>query len=572
MVERPTQRRCAIYARKSSEEGLDMSYNTLEAQRDACSLYIASQRHEGWKVVNKVYEDGGYSGGNMHRPGLKQLLDDVAKNLIDIIVVYKIDRLPRSLTDFAKLTDLLDKHQVSFVAVTQQFNTSTSMGRLTLNVLLSFAQFEREVSGERIRDKFAASKRKGIWMGGPIPMGYDAKERKLHVIDEEAEIIRHIFRRYLQLRSVYLLRKELEEQGIRSRARQSKTGKQVGGKVLGRGAIGYMLKNLIYNGIITQGNDRYKGEHEAIVADDIFERVQQTLTDQSPGEEAKIKRGTSALLKGLVFDVNNGRLLPTHCNKKGQRYHYYTSEKRLRDASENQEGLRVPAADLEELVTKAIAAELSNKHWLIKNVTAAPATIPKLIQAANASAEMILDKNQDNTQPVRKLIQRVTIEKSRVTITSNKKELHRKLNHEEHREVIAERETRDQTLDISEDALQIIVQSHLLRCGKQMKLILGTNASGGSAPNPQLINLVVQAKQWFAGLSTSKYSSLSDVAKGVNLDKSHVSRVITLAFLAPDILEKIITGDHSHLLTPERLRKACPLPLRWEDQRVLLRV
>ncbi len=572
MADRLLQRRCAIYARKSSEEGLDMNYNTLEAQRDACGSYIASQRHEGWKVVNKVYEDGGYSGGNMQRPGLKELLDDVAKGLIDIIVVYKIDRLTRSLTDFAKLTDLLDKHQVSFVAVTQQFNTSTSMGRLTLNVLLSFAQFEREVSGERIRDKFAASKRKGIWMGGPIPMGYDAKDRKLHIIEEEADIVRHIFRRYLQLRSVHLLQKELEEQGVRSRVRTSKTGNQVGGKVLGRGAIGYMLKNLLYIGIIRQGNERHQGKHEAIVADDIFERVQQTLTDQSPGEEAKIKRGTSALLKGLVFDSNNGRLLPTHCNKKGQRYHYYTSEKRLRDASQDPEGLRVPAADLEELVTKAIASKLTNDQWLTENVTGIPTMVPKLIQVAKSLADTMLDKNQADIQPVRKLIERVIVEKSRITINLNKEELHQQLISEEHFGPVTESDAESPSTGASENNLQIIVQSHLLRCGKQMKLILGTDASGGGAPNPQLVNLVVRAKHWFSGLSTGKYGSLSDLAKVESLDKSYVSRVITLAFLAPDILEKIITGDHSHLLTPERLRKACPLPLRWEDQLALLQV
>ena len=570
MAERPALRRCAIYARKSSEEGLDMSYNTLEAQRDACSSYVASQRHDGWKVVNEIYEDGGYSGGNMQRPGLKELLDDVAKGQIDIIVVYKIDRLTRSLTDFARLTDLLDEHQVSFVAVTQQFNTSTSMGRLTLNVLLSFAQFEREVSGERIRDKFAASKRKGIWMGGPVPMGYDARDRKLHIIEEEAEIVRHIFRRYLQLRSVHLLQKELEDQGVCSRERKSKTGNQVGGKVLGRGAIGYMLRNLIYIGIITQGSERHQGEHEAIIAEDIFERVQQTLTDQSPGELAKIKRGTSALLKGLLFDSNNGRLLPTHCNKKGQRYHYYTSEKRLRDASQDQEGLRVPAADLDELITKAIASKLTNEHWLIENVTATPTMIPKLSQAAKALAEKILDKNQDNKQLVRKLIERAIVEKSRITIYLNKKELMQFLNHEQSHEGSSESETENQDPEVTNETLQIIVQSHLLRCGKQMKLILGADASGASAPNAQLISLIVQAKQWFAGLSTGKYSSLGDLAKAASLDKSYVSRIITLAFLAPDILEKIITGDHSHLLTPERLRKACPLPLRWEDQRALL--
>ena len=572
MAERPPQRRCAIYARKSSEEGLDMSYNTLEAQRDACRSYIASQRHEGWKVVNKIYEDGGYSGGNMQRPGLKLLLDDVANGQIDIIVVYKIDRLTRSLTDFARLTDLLDKHQVSFVAVTQQFNTSTSMGRLTLNVLLSFAQFEREVSGERIRDKFAASKRKGIWMGGPIPMGYDAKDRKLHIIKEEAEIVRHIFSRYLQLRSVHLLQRELEEQGIRSQARLSKTGNQVGGKALGRGAIGYMLRNLIYIGIITQGIERHQGEHEAIITNDIFERVQQMLTDQSPGEEAKIKRGSSALLKGLVFDAQERRLLPTHCNKRGQRYHYYTSEKRLRDASQDPEGLRVPAADLEGLVIKAITSKLINDRWLIEKLPTNPTMVPSLIQTAKSLADTILNKNRADTQSVRKLIVRVIVEKPRVTISLNKKELYQQLKHDEPCKTVTECESESSSSSAIENNLQIVVQSHLLRCGKQMKLILGTGASDRNAPNPQLVKLVVQAKQWLAGLSIGKYDSLSEVAKQLSLDKSCVSRVITLAFLAPDILEKIITGDHSPLLTPERLRKACPLPLRWEDQRALLQV
>jgi site-specific DNA recombinase len=253
-----------------------------------------------------------------------------------------------------------------------------------------------------------------------------------------------------------------------------------------------------------------------------------------------------------------------------QRYHYYTSEKRLRDASQDPEGLRVPAADLEGLITKAIAAKLSNDHWLTENINAKATDIPKLIQAAKSLADMILDKNRDNTQPVRKLIERAIVEKSRITISLCKKELLQFLDYQEHRKATAENETESQNPDVNNGTLQIIVQSHLLRCGKQMKLILGTDVSSGDAPNPQLINLVVQAKQWFAGLSAGKYGSLSDVAKGVNLDKSYVSRVITLAFLAPDILEKIITGDHSHLLTPERLRKACPLPLRWEDQRALL--
>ena len=236
-------RRCAIYVRKSSEEGLDMSYNSLEAQSDACAAYIASQRHEGWARIQQVYEDGGYSGGTLERPGLQQLLADVASGKIDIIVVYKIDRLTRSLTDFAKLNDLLDRNKVSFVAVTQQFNTSTSMGRLTLNVLLSFAQFEREVAGERIRDKVAASKKKGMWMGGPVPLGYAVRDRKLIIVPDEAEIVRGMFKRYLELRSVHLLQRELEEQGVRSRLRHLGDGRTLGGQVLGRGAIAHMLKN-----------------------------------------------------------------------------------------------------------------------------------------------------------------------------------------------------------------------------------------------------------------------------------------------------------------------------------------
>ena len=327
MTDKTAARRCAIYVRKSSEEGLDMSYNSLEAQTDACAAYIASQKHEGWVKLPKVYEDGGFSGGNLDRPGLQELLADVGKGQIDIIIVYKIDRLTRSLTDFAKLNDLLDKHQVSFVAVTQQFNTSTSMGRLTLNVLLSFAQFEREVAGERIRDKFAASKKKGIWMGGPIPLGYRVEKRQLHVVPEEAEVVRHLFRRYLAIKSVQLLQKELAEQGIRSKIRQSKTGQTKGGTLIARGAIRHMLKNPLYLGLIRNGTEFHQGQHEAIVYQEQFDAVQSTLDSQSPGEKARAKRPTSTLLKGIAFDGNGIRLQPSFCNKKGVRYHYYASAK-----------------------------------------------------------------------------------------------------------------------------------------------------------------------------------------------------------------------------------------------------
>ena len=312
MADKIPTKRCAIYVRKSSEEGLDMSYNSLEAQTDACADYISSQRHEGWARLPKVYADGGYSGGNMERPGLKELMADVEASKIDIIVVYKIDRLTRSLTDFAKLNDVLDRHEVSFVAVTQQFNTSTSMGRLTLNVLLSFAQFEREVAGERIRDKVAASKKKGMWMGGPVPLGYAVEDRKLIIIPAEAKIVQSMLSRYLELQSVHLLQCELEKRGVRTRTRTMKDGRTLGGCILGRGAISHMLKNPLYIGKIRYHDELHDGQHDAIIEQKVFDAVQLLLNQHSPGEHARAKRHTGALLQGILFDTNGDRLLPTY--------------------------------------------------------------------------------------------------------------------------------------------------------------------------------------------------------------------------------------------------------------------
>ncbi len=301
MVERPTLRRCAIYTRKSSDEGLDQAYNSLDAQRDACCAYVASQKHEGWVLIDKKYDDGGFSGGSLRRPALQMLLEDLAKGLIDIIVVYKIDRLTRSLADFAKLTEVLDKHEVSFVAVTQQFNTSTSMGRLTLNVLLSFAQFEREIAGERIRDKIAASKRRGMWMGGVVPLGYDVRDRKLIINEQEAETVRHVYNQYLVLKSVQVLKKHLDALGLRSKRYTRKDGTELGGNPFFRGALYTILNNPIYRGLISHKKQTFPGDHDAIISEELFRSVRVVLSNQGPGEEAKTKRASPALLKGLVF-------------------------------------------------------------------------------------------------------------------------------------------------------------------------------------------------------------------------------------------------------------------------------
>src|SRR6516162_2962492 len=271
---RPPKLRCAVYTRKSSEEGLEQEFNSLHAQREACEAFIISQRHEGWSCLLQLYDDGGRSGGNLERPALQLLLADIRDGKVDVVVVYKIDRLTRSLADFAKIVEIFDQKGVSFVSVTQQFNTTTSMGRLTLNVLLSFAQFEREVTGKRIRDKIAASKKKGMWMGGVPPLGYAVRDRKLVIVEREAETVRHIFRRYAALGSVRLLQQELETHGITGKSWTSASGRNWGGKPLGRGALYLILRNPIYRGEIVHKDQTYPGEHRAIIDLDLWDTVQ----------------------------------------------------------------------------------------------------------------------------------------------------------------------------------------------------------------------------------------------------------------------------------------------------------
>ena len=312
-----TRMRCAIYTRKSSEEGLEQAFNSLDAQREACAAFILSQKHEGWTVLPTPYDDGGFSGGTMDRPALKRLLSDIGAGKVDVVVVYKIDRLTRSLFDFAKIVEAFDAKGVSFVSITQQFNTTTSMGRLTLNVLLSFAQFEREVTGERIRDKIAASKKKGMWMGGLPALGYDVQNRKLVINEQEALTVRHIFRRYVQLRSVRALRAELDDEGVRSKRRVFADGTQVGGQRFSRGALYLMLQNRVYRGEITHKGDAYPGEHQPIVDKALWDEVQAVLAenriDRATGSDAK----HPSLLAGMVFDQNRRATDAEPCRQEG---------------------------------------------------------------------------------------------------------------------------------------------------------------------------------------------------------------------------------------------------------------
>ena len=347
--------RCAIYTRKSTEEGLDQHFNSLDAQREACEAYIRSQAGEGWKALPEHYDDGGFSGGNLDRPAMQRLLADIDAGQVDVIVVYKVDRLTRSLMDFAKIVGRLDARGVSFVSVTQAFNTTTSMGRLTLNVLLSFAQFEREVTGERIRDKIAASKAKGMWMGGNVPLGYDLGDRRLVVNETEAEQVRHIFSRYLVLRSGVKLVRELRDAGLVSKRWTSTSGQDRGGQPFSCGALYYLLQNRIYVGDVCHRGQRHRGEHNAVVSSETFEAVQVALAENRRRRRARPTRSTECMLAGLVCDAG-GKSLPTSFSygRAGRLYRYYVIGSLDPSRTCTEKARRIPAGPLERLVQSSL--------------------------------------------------------------------------------------------------------------------------------------------------------------------------------------------------------------------------
>ena len=387
MLERMTFR-CAIYTRKSIEEGLEQEFNSLDAQHEACAAYILSQRHEGWVPVADRYDDGGYSGGNMERPGIKRLMADVASGKVDVIVVYKVDRLTRALTDFARIVEVLDARGASFVSVTQALNSTTSMGRLTLNVLLSFAQFECEVTGERIRDKIAASKKKGMFMGGPVPIGYDVKDRKLVINDVEAAIVRHIFTRYVALGSGRELIEELRADGYRTKLREH--GERiVGGISFERGVLFHILGNPIYIGKIVHKGVEHHGEHSPVIDDDLWRRVQAQLSDNRVTRGRTRNSNNASLLTGIVRDGLGVRMTPSHSVKAGKRYRYYvTHAAELR--SDQPQAWRLPAPDLEAAVTDRLVRYFRDYReiaTLADPGTSAPSSVLLLtVQAALPSS------------------------------------------------------------------------------------------------------------------------------------------------------------------------------------------
>ncbi len=529
----PKPLRCAIYTRKSTEEGLEQDFNSLDAQREACGAYILSQASQGWEAVPELYDDGGWSGGNMDRPGIVQLLDDVKAGKIDVIVVYKVDRLTRSLADFAKIVEILDENEASFVSVTQSFNTTNSMGRLTLNVLLSFAQFEREVTGERIRDKIAASKKKGMWMGGAVPHGFKVENRKLLIREDEAEAVRYIFNRYLELKSIPTLAEDLAAKGLRTRERQLKDGRTIGNVCFGTGPLALLLKNPIYVGKIRHKDNIYDGEHEAIIADDIFEKVQKTITANCHEKMLGKKCNNPSLLTGMITDPDGRPMSPAAGKRGSKRYSYYVT--RVIPSDKNASKWRLPAGEIDRLIIGAITRHLSSND------------------RSNGTDPDELSDKLDRYAKWAERLPNMTVPQKRQMLLDWKV-----------------------TVQLTENALNIslqlypkipvetiTVEAKLVRKGNELKLALSPdNKSAKRIADPILLKLMAQAfaaREHFIGDASSPLVT--------HYSKQHLSKLARLSYLAPDIVTAIINGSQPPQITARQLLRSGNIPLDWNEQR-----
>ena len=544
--------RCAIYTRKSSDEGLEQSFNSLDAQREACAAYILSQASEGWTALPDIYDDGGLSGGTLERPALKRLLSEVAAGRVDIIVVYKVDRLTRSLFDFAKLVETFDAAGTSFVSVTQSFNTTTSMGRLTLNMLLSFAQFEREVTAERIRDKIAASKARGMWMGGNPPLGYAPRDRSLTIIPEEAALIRDIFARYLRLGSVPALEAEVRAERIMLPKRMTLGGKPVGGCAFSRGHLYGILKNVIYTGRIPHKGTIYPGQHDAIIDIATFEAVQELLAGNVQGHRTRVRAASPSLLAGKIVDAAGEPLIATHANKGKVRHRYYVSHALHRGHSDT--GLRLPAREIETLVVEQVAAMFSDPLVLAASAELefGAGDIAPLHRRCEAVAGSLSERR---SPALRQLVRQVKVSTSDVTIVIDGTALATAL----------EVTRRAQAAEV----VELQCPARLTRSGRALRLVQDNGAVPAGTPDPALIRLLIQARGWWATLRTGTINT-SALAAQEGVTPSYLSRVVRLAFLAPAVTAAILAGRQRAGVTVASLTLGDPLPIDWQAQKALL--
>ncbi len=544
--EEPRKRslRCAIYTRKSTEDGLEQEFNSLDAQREACAAYILSQRHEGWTLVPEHYDDGGFSGGTMDRPGLKQLLAEVEAGKVDVIVVYKVDRLTRALSDFAKIVDVLDAKGASFVSVTQAFNTTTSMGRLTLNVLLSFAQFEREVTGERIRDKIAASKKKGIWMGGTVPLGYDVRDRRLVVNPAEAEMVRHIFGRYLELGSVRDAVTLLGMEGWRTKIQIRASGPHRGGVAFGRGGVLHLLKNRIYLGEIVHKGVSYPGEHEPIVPKGLWDAVEAMLATRDHAGDRAMRSLSPSLLVGLLYDGLGRRMSPSHANKQGKRYRYYITHDQQR-TDRNLPTWRVPAHELEQMVLNNLRGFLCDGAAIHNAIGIEDgAEIEQALQSARTAAALLNEGIAASQRAVlQDIIERIDLHDDHVAVALRLSPLAPGVEFDHH--------------------LSFPVQR--LRRGHVVKLILPGTEPDITNRDSRLVGLVAEAHAVRRAVLEQK-GSLAQIATRLGKCRGHLADMMRISYLAPDIVDAIVAGRQPASLKRKTLM-ASQLSLDWAEQR-----
>ncbi|RYG30040.1 MAG: recombinase family protein, partial [Burkholderiales bacterium] len=543
---------------------LEQEFNSLDAQYEACAAFALSQRHEGWTLSPERYDDGGFSGGSMERPGLRRLLADVEAGKIDVILVYKIDRLTRSLADFARIVDVLDAKGASFVSITQAFNTTTSMGRLTLNVLLSFAQFEREVTAERIRDKIAASKKKGLWMGGPVPLGYDVQDRRLVVNEEEAALVRHIMQRYLELKSVPRLVASLQEQGYKTKIQIRASGPHRGGCKFTRGTLYHLLANRIYLGELSHKGEHFAAEHGSIVPVDLFNAVQALIARNSSGLSRRTKTGSINLLTGLMTDGEGRAMTPSHATKSGKRYRYYVTRAEL---ARETPAWRVPAGDLEQLVCQQLAARLADQAFLLDIAGDVPAqAIQTMLRKADlAAAALRSGANRERLPLITGLIERIELHDEAVQLTLRRHVLHAELGLEP-----------PPPSRTASEPLVLSMPVQKVRRGHQLRLVVP-----GAVPrldatiplserdvgdeSPSLLTLLARARE--ARMLLSRPGACPDktaVQLGQSCDQ--VLRLARLGCLAPDIVEAITDGRSPNGLTASKLLDG-PLPSKWSEQR-----
>lgn len=537
------RRRCATYTRKSSEEGLEQDFNSLDAQREACDAYIRSQAGEGWTPNSTRYDDGGYSGGTLDRPALQRLLSDIDAGKVDIVVVYKVDRLTRSLADFAKIVEVLDGHGVSFVSVTHTFHTTTSMGRLTLNMLLSFAQFEREVTGERIRDKIAASKRKGMWMGGFVPLGYEAAGRTLQIVEREATVIRKIFDLYLDLGTVPLVQEAADRLGLRTKVRSHADGSRQGGRPLSRGHLYKLLNNPLYVGQIRHKGQVHDGQHPAIIDRAIWEETQRRLEGQAPSRPAQNHATQPSPLRGKLFDEQGAMLTPSHTNKTGRRYRYYVTRTPTSSgtASDKSIGWRLPAREIERLVEIGVRRILEDRTLLTQCTDQSNFTDLDLSDQPEKLAQRAGD--------LLDLVRRVDLASASVTLELDLSTLLR------HPGTI----------------IRHVMSTRIQRRGVERRLVLrdGDPHRRETRIDPTLVKAIARARSWFSDLSSGRSPTIDSIAKAEGISDRYVITLMPLAFLSPALIAQILAGTQPTTLTAEALIRRIDLPLSWSDQAAL---